>query len=545
MAGAAEAKVVKVVVESRAPLSGSFGAAGAYEAITGHFFGEIDPKDPKNALITDIQLAPRNARGMVEYSATFGLAKPVDMGKASGFLFYNTPNRGNGQAAGAADGRITLVSGWQGDLPAAPGRQTAVVPIARNKDGSPVTAPVVIRFMNMAKGAPNVLMQAGVGAGALRPAPLSYDTGKARLERKKTDTEPGTVVAGSDWSFSQCAAGVFPGAADPSHVCLKGGFDPAFVYELTYVAKDPPVMGIGLAATRDIAAFFRYGADTPATPNPVAGKVKWAIGTGVSQAGNFIKTFISLGFNQAEDGRIVFDGANPHIAGRQVPLNVRFSLPGGASSLYDAGSESALWWARYDDKTRGQGVTSLLTRCTASKTCPKVFETFGATEFWGLRMSPDLIGTDAKADIPLPANVRRYYFAGTPHGGGGGGFDVLGRSAKGTGDCVLPGNPNPQSEQMRALTQALQDWISKGSAPPPSLYPTLAKGDLVLPTSQHLGFPSIPGYPAPDGRFLPFLDYDFGPGFNRRDLSGVMTKVPPSIRYEVPSMAVKVDADGN
>jgi hypothetical protein len=51
-----------------------------------------------------------------------------------------------------------------------------------------------------------------------------------------------------------------------------------------------------------------------------------------------------------------------------------------------------------------------------------VIEAFGSAEFWGLRMSPDLVGTDARRDLPLPANVRRYYYPGTTHGGGRGGF---------------------------------------------------------------------------------------------------------------------------
>jgi hypothetical protein len=538
LATGAQAKVVKVEILGRAPM------AGGYEQITGVFHGELDPKDPKNAIITDLQLAPRNARGMVEYSATFGLAKPLDMSKASGVLFYNTPNRGNGRAAADPDGHIHLVSGWQGDLPPAEGRQTATVPIARNRDGSPVTGLIVLRLM-MPKGAPSVVMQAGVGAGALRSPPLSYDTAKARFIRRRNDSDPGVAIPSGDWAFADCAATPFPGTPDPTKVCLKGGFDPAFAYELTYTAKDPPVMGIGLAATRDINAFFRYGKDTPATPNPVAGKVRWAIGAGVSQAGNFIKTLINLGFNQAEDGRIVFDGVNPHIAGRQVPLNVRFALPGGASSLYDAGSEGVLWWSRYDDKVRGLGKASLFDRCNATKTCPKVMETFGSTEFWGLRMSPDLVGTDAKGDIPLPANVRRYYFPSTTHGGGPGGFDIVARDAPGSGGCVLPANPNPQAESMRALTRALVAWVSQDKAPPASAYPLLSRGDLVMPTSQALGFPTIPGAPSPDGKFLAFLAYDFGPGYRNRDVSGVMTKVPPAIGYGVPSLAPKVDADGN
>src|SRR5712672_228334 len=72
-----DARVVRIVIEKRespAFRGQSFGAAGQYETLSGHFYGELNPKDAHNAIITDIQLAPRNARGMVEYSATFSLS---------------------------------------------------------------------------------------------------------------------------------------------------------------------------------------------------------------------------------------------------------------------------------------------------------------------------------------------------------------------------------------------------------------------------------------------------------------------------------------
>ena len=130
-----------------------------------------------------------------------------------------------------------------------------------------------------------------------------------------------------------------------------------------------------------------------------AGQVRWPIVTGTSQSGNFVRSFIALGFNAGEDGRRIFDGANPNIAARQVPLNIRFGVPGGAAGLYEPGSEGALWWSRYDDRVRGRGTASLLDRCHADTTCPRIVETFGAAEFWGLRMSPNLIGTDARREL--------------------------------------------------------------------------------------------------------------------------------------------------
>ena len=188
-----------------------------------------------------------------------------------------------------------------------------------------------------------------------------------------------------------------------------------------YTAKDPLVLGLGLAATRDIVSFFRYArADSAGTPNPIANSVSHAVSLGTSQSGNFIKTFVHLGFNEDTSGRIVWDGVFPYIAARQTPMNFRFAAPGGAGTLYELGSEPVLWWSTYTDTVRGRKPASLLDRCLASRTCPKVIEAFGSTEFWGLRMSPGLVGTDATKDIPLPDIVKRYYMPGTTHGGGRG-----------------------------------------------------------------------------------------------------------------------------
>jgi len=325
---------------------------------------------------------------------------------------------------------------------------------------------------------------------------------------------------------------------------VKGGFDPAYLYELSYTAKDPLALGVGFAATRDIVSFFRGAAkDENNIANPIAGRVTHVIAQGISQSGNFIKTFIHLGFNQDEANRIVWDGANDHIAGRQLAINIRFATPGGAANLYEAGSEPPLWWGQYEDAARGQKTASMLDRCRRTKTCPKIFETFGSAEFWGLRMSPNLLGTKADVDIPLPPNVRRYYFPGTTHGGGRGGFSAEVAAAQGA--CELPNNPNPQSETMRALIVALTDWVVKDLEPPQSVYPRLDQGQLARPDHRAMGFPLIPGAPLPDNLINPLFDYDFGPEFKYGDLSGVMTLRPPVIKRVLPMLVPKVDADGN
>jgi len=489
------------------------------ETLQGHFTGELDPKDPHNAIITDIQFAPRNARGFVEYTATFSMIRPA---QPNGVLYYSVPNRGNG-TPNSTDGRVSVISGWQGDIIGQPTRQTITVPVAKNPDGSSITGPVIERFINQ--------------TGDLKITSLTYqkpatlDTTKAQLLVRTEPGAPQRPLLPSDWAFASCKTKPFPGTPDPSTICIRGGADPRYEYVVVYEAKDPLVLGIGFAATRDLNSFLRYAdKDDEGNPNPVAKQIKWAIGAGSSQSGVFIRSFINLGFNQDEGNRIVWDGVNPHIAARQMALNYRFAMAGGNAAMYDVGSEGVQWWSDYQDTTRHRKTAGLLDRCRATNTCPKILETFGSLEFYFLRESPDLVGTDAKADIPLPANVRRYFFPGTTHGGGRGGFSI--EAAAPPNGCALPANPNPERDTMRALELALVEWVSKGTEPPPSRYPTLARGELGAPVKE-----------APPVNAV--LDNDFGPDFLYNDLSGVISHLPPVVRGKIPMLVPKTDADGN
>jgi hypothetical protein len=554
------AKVKKIVIDktkSQTPAydGRAFGKAGAYEKIVGQAYGELDPKDRRNKIIQDIDLAPRNSRGMIEYVATFTLVKPVDLSRGSHILIYEAVNRGRKIEPEIGDGGYTfLTSGWQGDIAYSSGLEsdapeTIRVPVAKNADGSPVTGLVLGRIKNV-NGNTAPLM---VYTRAIPYMPASLDTAKATLTSRTSETVEGkssplTTIPGSEWAWADCTKQPFPGTPDPTKICLKNGFDTALLYEIVFTAKDPFVLGIGFAATRDIVSFFRNAEhDDDGTSNPLANSVTRVISRGTSQAGNFLRSFISLGFNEDEQGKIVWDGAMPHIAGRQIAMNVRFAMPDGASDPYEPGSDGALWWSDWTDTVRGRKQSGLLDRCNATHTCPKIIETFGATEFWALRLSPDLVGTSAKEDIPVPANVRRYYFPGTTHGGGAGGFSTAApAAARGrAGVCALPANPNPQSDTMRALLVAMSEWVTKDAPPPPSKYPTLAHGDLVPPTRSAVGFPAIPGITFVDNFENPLFDYDWGDQFNYLDVSGVITKEPPAIKKVIPLLVPKVNGDGN
>jgi hypothetical protein len=562
----AEAHVKKIVIDKKvspAFTGQSFGQAGQYETLAGRAFGELDPNDPHNAIITDIKLAPRNSNGKVEYIASFFLVKPMDMSKSSHLMWQDVPNRGGRITivpASRNDGDIGLSSGWQGDnsgktVPA-DDNDWVTVPIARNPDGSPVTGLVFGRIVN-ASGVDSRPMI--VNANPVPYKPMSLDTTKAKLTTHLAETIDGKITEGKailpgDWAWAKCSAtNPFPGTPDPTQICLKNGFDPKLLYQVVFTSQDAYVLGIGFAAFRDVASFFRYEKqDSEGTPNPLGGQVNWVISRGQSQSGNYLRAMIHLGFTQDESNRKVYDGAWPIIAGKRVTLNTRFALPDGAGKLYEAGGEGPQWWNDWPDPVRGLPAKGILDRCTANNSCPKIVEHFGAAEMWGLTLSPSYVGTSADKDIPLPSNVRRYYIPSTQHGGGPGGFSTVPSAAPmcpgpNFGVGIFAANPMPHTETVNALRFHFRNWVMKDIPMPPSSYPTLANGNLVDPVKEAIGFPSIPGVPktAPSGLVNPLLDYDWGPDFNYSDGSGVRTKVPPAVKHVIKMKVPRVDADGN
>jgi hypothetical protein len=508
------ARIAKIVIDEKispafckGALCASYGDVGQHEQIAGRAFGELDPGDPLNQIIQDIGLG-KDPDGKVRYVATFVLTKPVDMTNASGLMWHDVPNRGRPLTIGNIErgfGDVGLASAWQGDnagmsselgttvraTMSVGGNHWLQVPVAKNPDGSLITGPVLGRIVNRSGPGAQPLM---VQTNPLPYLPASLDTAKATLITHDHESMEGVVtgetsIASADWKF--CRGGTFdapqPLTKLPVQICMKGGFNPAKLYQVVYTAKDPYILGIGFAAWRDIASFFRFANnDDIGTANPLAGRISHSIARGRSQSGNYLRGWLHLGFNQDEGKRQVHDGAWPIIAGRRITLNFRWAQPDGVAELYQPGSEGPQWWVPYPDQTRGLPTRSLLDRCTATKTCPKVIEHFGAAEIWALRLGPEWVGTNPKEDIPLADNVRRYYIASTAHGGGVGGFDTslsgvglptkpLACPGNNFGTGVFPPNPMPHTETVNALTVHFRNWVMYNTPPPESRYPTAAR----------------------------------------------------------------------
>jgi hypothetical protein len=587
LAGAAEARIVRLEGLKVEPAFGGrvFGDAGAYERVTGRAHGEVDPGAPANALIQDIALAPRNARGMVEYVTDIDILRPADPARSNRVLFFNIANRGNRGGFGlfnarepggerpvdalreAGDGWLQrngyteIWFGWQGDVLPGADRLRFELPVARNPDGTSITGIVRAEF---ASTTPETSLDLGAGwftAGTH----ASYPT--ARIDNRTPDEDgflplltvrawenaPRVVIPNGEWSFAHCPDGATR-LPDPRRICYPAGFAPGKLYELIYRARDPLVLALGFAAARDLASFLKHAeADDAGTPNPVRhGPEMRAIAMGSSQSGRMLRSFLHLGFNADEAGRRAFDGLMPHIATGRLPLAVRFAQPGRAwgqqiDHLYPA-YDFPFGYARQTDPLTGR-TQGLLDRCAASGTCPRIVHVASTLEIWEGRQSLGLTDPLGTRDVPPPENVRYYVLASTQHSAAP--LPLRRRAPFGT--CAFQGNPNPQIWTMRALLAALTGWVRDGAAPPPSATPRIADGTLVAP--DRVAFPEIPanrygGTERPALRYTALMDplhvLDRGPLYDAGDMRGVITIEPPNVGTASYGVLVpQVDADGN
>jgi len=532
-------------------VAGSFGTVGAYERITGSFTGEVDPADAKNTIIQDLALAPLNANGKVEYTSEFVMLKPKDMSKANGVLRFDAPNRGNIVALDpyfASRGYVFVSAAWQGDVPAATGKVTLAVPVAKNADGTSITGSYRAELIPAASTPNSLTLPGGAYNGAMLPyAPASLDNTLPgyTLTRRINEDDPREFIPASDWKFAKCdASTAFPGTPDGANICLKNGFDGRYFYELVYVAKDPKVMGLGFAAVRDMIAFFRdRQQDAAGTANPIFGAIKNTIASGVSQCGNFMKTFVHLGFNQDVNGKQVFDGVYAQIAARQTNLNMRFAIPGGGGGVRTDHTAFGQGGTRgldpsYVDAVSGRSDGGILKRCDATKTCPKLFIGFSGTEFWDLQGSPLLTDAWGAVDLVQPANARIYFYASSHH--------LLGLPSfapAAVGSVYATNNNVGVTTVVRALYQDLEEWVVAGTEPPASQVPKLADATLVRPAQ--VSFPAIPGVHY-TGLATSYPLLDWGPQYRPQDESGIATQLPPAyLGRDYAILVPQVDADGN
>ena len=545
------AGVTRVFISKTEPyLEGKqFGAAGSYIRITGQFYCETDPGNHLNSIIQDIKLAPVNGKGMVEYVSDFVILRPADMSKSNGLLFLSLPNRGNMFPADTAllgRGYIYLWCAWQGDVLKGGNRLTMRVPYASENGGE--IAGILRTEYQVAESEKTLDLSAGFfnGNNHYSYEAVSTDNSQCTLTRRVLESDKRELIPNSDWAFSDCSKTRFPGAPAVKKISLRDEFQPGYIYELIYRAKNPLVLGLGFAAIRDVSSFLRNELiDKSGYPNPLVDNgmaenpVRAAIMQGVSQCSNFARTFLFLGFNRDENGRQVFDGINAHIGTRRISLNVRFGRPGGGGlqhedHLFPGNDPPFTWSAEYDSISGIKG--GILQKCIETGTCPKIIQTLSSSEYWQLRASLTTTDSYGVRDLTIPDNVRIYLFSGTQHSPMDAADQMSGQRQ----------NYNSYYPYHRALVVALELWIMEGKQPPGSRYPTLMSGTLVAPPKESVGWPDIPGIQY-NGRVneLPLLDY--GPQYDSRNVTGVLTLEPPEPKSQqlYRTLVPKVDDDGN
>jgi hypothetical protein len=555
--------ITRFVIKRREPFAGGhdFSVTGAYEKIVGKIYGEVDPENRLNKVIVNLNKAPRNRRGHVEYWSDFCILKPLDLKRGNGKIFFDALNRGGkriiaflndgpqsndpSSLADAGNGFLMRQGyaiawcGWQGDLMPQENWLVAGVPAA-TANGTEIIRRVRTEIVVEENGIKSQPLSGDERAKSYEAA--SLDKVQASLTVREKSYGQRIPVPRTEWEFARCQKS--PSRADKiptssKHLYLRSGFKPGHIYEFIYPAKNPLVLGLGFAIVRDFISFLRYQRkDSAGRSNPLVtnghAAVRYAYGWGRSQSGRFLRDFVYQGFNEDESRRKVFDAIAPHVAGGgRIFLNYEFARPVTSSQQHTNQLEPELFPFAYNilkDPQTGRR-DGILKR---PKSDPYVFHTQTSTEYWQKRGC--LAHTDGKGcDVIPPEKVRIYVIASAQHNSPFG-------SEPEKDDTQQLVNPLPAGDVLRALMVAMDQWVAHGIPPPPSQFPLVRDSTLVPPDRRSTGFPKIPGvrYEGLHNRQL-FLDY--GPRINH----GRIDVHPPAPigngTYTI--LVPKTDADGN
>lgn len=541
--------VIAFDITAREPFADgrSFGAAGVYEQVTGRLTFAADPTAPANQAIVDLDKAQRDASGRVRFSADFCLLQPVDGTKSAGRLLMDVANRGRkltvamynrGQrmleastAIDPGDGFLfergwTLAwVGWQWDVPRQPALVALDAPQALGPDGKPIAGQILVQFQPTQHEAARLLSDR-----AHLPYPAAtLDQPDATLYVREHPEAERVALPRAAWRFARVEGG--QPVADPEWVWCADGFEAGKIYELVYTTNTCPVVGTGLLAVRDAAAFLRYGGESVASP---AHPISHAHAFGMSQSGRFLRTYLHHGLNLDEAGRQVYDGLHIHVAGaRRGQFNHRYAQP----SAQPPRSFGHLPPYTYDDDAAagGEGLLSTQRRLGGM---PKVVETNTSAEYW--RGDAALLHIDPSTgrDRTLPADVRLYHFAGTQHVPG----------------TVPPVSVSPEGARgahggsvadygllLRSALINLDRWVADGTPPPPNAHPSFRDGTAMSQARVLEVVRTIPGAVLPDpARLNRIHPLDLGP-----DAALGIGSYPAVEGPALPCWVAAVDADGN
>ncbi len=546
----ADAKVVRIEITSRtALLSGrAFGSYGPYEKVVGKVFFAFDPGNPMNARIVDLDRAPRNSQGLVEAWADFVVLRPMRRVPGGGVALLEVSNRG-GKASLAyfnggsrtldptnpddfGDGLLMRLGltviwvGWQHDVPLREGLLRLHVPVASGDGGQPLEG--LVRADWVVDQSTRTL---AVGHRNHIAYPVSEPTHPANvLTVRDGRLAPRLVVPRAEWRFArEDADSTIP---DDTHIYLDSGFEAGKIYELVYRARDPKVVGLGLAAIRDMISYAKYDA---ASPFPV----RYAVAIGISQTGRFLRHFTYQGFNSDEQGRKAFDGLMIHTAGAgRGSFNHRFAQPSRDAHRY-----SAFFYPTdifpFSSRSQADTVTGwtdgLFAHQYDESNLPNVFYTNTGYEYWGRAASLLHTTIDGKQDIEPYPNERIYHLASGQHFVGR--FPPL-QSNRLDNSQAYRGNPLDFLVTMRALLVRMTEWVRDGTAPPPNANPRIDTGTLV--PLDAVNFPQLADVAFPKVAHEAYRA-DYGPRWQQ----GIVDQQPPQLGPAFPTLVPQVDLFGN
>jgi hypothetical protein len=477
----AAAEVARVDVASRRDvLAGrAFGTAGTYELLVGKVHFVVDPANPRNKVVVDLDKAPRNAAGLVELTADLSILKPKDAVQGNGVALIDIVNRGRktvltgfNRAAASADlsteaelgdgllmrlGFTLVWVGWEFDVPRRDGIVRVEVPLAAG------TTSLVRAYFTPDTRRPDFTVGDLSSYTPKDPAAAA----NTLTVRDGMQGAP-TTIARDRW---QLAGNV---------VTLDGGFEAGRTYELAYGATSAPVAGLGFVAVRDTASWLKYATDAPAAS-------KYAYAFGSSQSGRFLRDFLYEGFNTDEKNRQVFDAVMANIAGAaRIDLNARGATPTAQAQF----TATSFPFADIKQRDPVSGVEDgALENPRSRDHQPKIIYTNTGLEYWGGGRSAALVHTapDGSRDLTLPDNERFYFLTGSQHGPA--------RFPSSVSNGQQKENPNDYWFTLRALMVAMDKWVRDRVAPPASRYPRVADGTLVR--AMDVAFPAVPAVTSP------------------------------------------------
>lgn len=525
----------------------SFGDVGPYQLLEGRAHFAVAPQHPRNAVITDLDLAPRDASGRVHFSAPFTMLQPVQRERGNHRMLFDVVNRGRkralvlfnsapnvmdptapldpGNGFLMRQGYTVVWGGWQADVPDVPGLIGLQAPEAVGPHG-PLVGKILSQF------------QADEGTSAFyladrqhlpHPAAAVHEP-EATLVVRDHPNGPATTIPRQAWSFVQVEDD-----PAPYYVSLESGFEAGKIYQLVYTTVGSRVVGLGFAAVRDLVSFFKYGAAEDG--NPCAGDIAHAYAFGISQSGRFLRQLIYLGMHEDENERLALDGIIPHVAGgMRGEFNLRFGQP-SKDVCYVIPELFPFTDTPQTDPVTGQ-TGALLERAEKRGKVPKVMFINTSAEYW--RGDAALIHTDLErlADVPESPSVRRYHFAGTQHGTGT--FPPVDIRPTDGLRGQLPFNTVDYTPLLRAALSNLDRWVSQGIPAPPSQHPRLADGTAVPPETLAGTFATFPGVRFPP-HTLHAVRLDYGP----ETTLGRTVTLPAREGEPYPALVAAVDADGN